>query len=161
MKTTNAFRGENLIVISGDITIKEALITKEFESSLSLPSKNTQNIYLNLKITGERDIWLRNQMCDIEFSANLNIFNQDDNQIYSGSLTALQGNFYYLDHTLKISKGEIIFDNISELNPHLDINAELATRQIQIQPDQTERIKIILSLTGRLNEPTFKFYSDP
>jgi len=147
--------------LSGDIQIKEALLTSEFESSSSLNSTTNQSLNCNLKIAGERDIWLRNRNCDIELRADLNIFSSDKTMIYSGQLEAMQGNFYYLDHSLKLTKGLLVFDNTSELDPDLDISAELATRPIEVRPGQSERVKIILNLTGRLKEPHFVFSSDP
>jgi len=147
--------------ITGSATIKEALLTYEFASASGVKSVSKSSVNFNLKITGERDIWLRNRDIDVELAADLNIFNDGKSTIYSGELNALQGNFYYLDHILKLTKGAIILDNISELNPSLDITAELPPRPIKIQTGQTEAIKIILSLTGRLKEPIFTFSSDP
>ena len=147
--------------IAGNVIIKEALLAYEFASASGISPASKSAVSLNLKITGERDIWLRNRDIDVELAADLNIFNDGKSTIYSGELNALQGNFYYLDHILKLTKGAIILDNISELNPSLDITAELPPRPIKIQTGQTEAIKIILSLTGRLKEPIFTFSSDP
>jgi autotransporter translocation and assembly factor TamB len=146
--------------IAGNVIIKEALLTYEFAGTAPMTSSK-QSINLNLKVTGDRDIWLRNRDVDIELSTDLNIFNDGKNTIYSGELNAIQGSFYYLDHILKLTKGVITFDNISELNPNLDIAAELPKRPIKIQTGQTEQITIILALTGRLKEPVFTFTSDP
>lgn len=148
-------------LIAGNIIVKEALLTYEFTGSSQTNSGAQGGVNFNLKISGERDIWLRNRDIDVELSADLNIFNDGRNTIYSGELNSLHGNFYYLDHILKLTKGTITFDNISELNPGLDIIAELPVRPIKIQAGQTEAIKIILSLTGRLKEPIFTFISDP
>ncbi|MBS4014862.1 MAG: translocation/assembly module TamB domain-containing protein [Candidatus Latescibacteria bacterium] len=161
LREDNNIREKTPLSLAGDIRIKEALITTEFETSTSVSNGEEEDISFNLKITGERDIWLRNRMCDIELNADLNVFSQDKNNVYSGAFTAIQGNFYYFDHTLKLTKGLLTFDNISEFNPELDISAELTTRQIEVQPGQFERMKIILALTGRLKEPIFVFSSDP
>lgn len=157
----NKIRPKIPLALAGDIQIKEALITTEFEASPSATTSEPDNIDFNLKISSARDIWLRNRMCDVELSANLNIFRQEKNVVYSGELNALQGKLYYLDHTLTITKGMLIFDNESEFNPELDISAELQTRKIQVLPGQFERMKIVLALTGRLKEPVFVFSSDP
>ena len=155
-------KSPNPLSINGNITIKEALLTPEFSapSALSNGSKNGQPV-LNLKIVGDRDIWLRNQIADVELSCDLNIITIDKKIVYSGQLSAIKGSLYYLDHTLKLSRGNIVFDNTLELNPELDISAELETRPLEIQSDQAERIKIILTLSGRLKEPVFTFTSAP
>lgn len=157
---TNTHPG-NPLLLSGNIAIKEALLTSEFSSSTSLSSGANQSVNFNLKITGERDIWLRNRDADVELSCDLNMISLDKNTIFSGQLQALQGNLYYLDHILKLTRGVITFDNTTELNPSLDISAELATKPIKINQNQTERVKIILTLTGNLKEPHFVFSSDP
>ena len=157
---TNTHPG-NPLRLSGDIAIREALLTSEFSSSTSLSAGANQSVNFNLKITGERDIWLRNRDADVELSCDLNMISLDKNTIFSGQLQALQGNLYYLDHILKLTRGVITFDNTTELNPSLDISAELATRPIKINQNQTERVKIIMTLTGNLKEPHFVFSSDP
>jgi autotransporter translocation and assembly factor TamB len=161
LREDNNIREKTPLSLAGDIQIKEALLTTEFESGASVSTGDVEEIDFNLKISGERDIWLRNRMCDVELSADLNIFSQEKNNVYSGELTAIQGNFYYLDHSLRLTKGVLTFDNISEFDPELDISAELATRQIEVQPGQFERVKIILALTDRLSQPSFAFSSDP
>lgn len=154
-------RPGNPLLLSGDIAIREALLTYEFSSSTSLGSGTKNSVNFNLKITGERDIWLRNRDVDVELSCDLNMISLDKNTVFSGELQALQGNLYYLDHILKLTQGVIIFDNTAELNPSLDIIAELTTRPIKINQNQTERIKIIMTLTGTLKEPHFVFSSEP
>ncbi|MCX7785327.1 MAG: translocation/assembly module TamB [candidate division WOR-3 bacterium] len=171
-----ANQSSNPLSLSGAVVIKEGLLTNEFAEPTSISSSQQLDINLNLTISAERGIWLRNRLCDIELSANLNIFSQTSINViiptqltqptrsvivYSGQLRAIQGIFYYLDHPLKITKGVINFDNISELNPSLDINAEVLTRPIEISSGLKERVKIILSLTGRFKEPIFTLSSDP
>ncbi len=151
----------NLLFINGNITIKEALLTPEFSSPTASNGLKSVPPILNLKIIGDRDIWLRNQLADVELSCDLNVITVDKDIIFSGQLNAIQGSLYYLDHTLKLSRGVILFDNTTELNPELDISADLETRPLKIQSDQAERIKIILTLSGRLKEPEFTFTSDP
>jgi hypothetical protein len=157
---TSAHPG-NPLLLSGDIAIREALLTLEFSSSTSSGSGAKNSVNFNLKITGDRDIWLRNRDADVELSCDLNMITLDKNTAFSGELQALQGNLYYLDHILKLTHGVIIFDNTAELNPSLDIVAELTTKPIKVNQNQTERIKIILTLTGTLKEPHFVFSSEP
>ncbi|MFB0509635.1 MAG: translocation/assembly module TamB domain-containing protein, partial [bacterium] len=119
------------------------------------------NLVYNITVKGERGIWLRNSNADIELSIDLNIRKTLTESFYSGILKTRQGNFYYLDHNLKVTEGEISFDNINELNPDLNLNAEMYTRAMKIYSGKMERVKIILQLTGTLKEPEFNFYSEP
>lgn len=161
LRESNGIREKTPLALSGDVVIKSALITTDFESPASVRSGESNEIDLNLRISGERDIWLRNRMCDVELGANLNLFSQDNANIYSGTLNAIQGNFYYLDHALRLTEGTLTFDNISDFNPQFDVRAEMSTRLIEVPGGGQERIKILLSVTGRLDAPVFAFSSSP
>ncbi len=152
---------ETPLLLAGNIAVREALITSEFSSATNLSASKNRGLNFNLKITGDHDIWLRNSLTDVELSCDLSMSSIDNNTVFAGSLTALQGNLYYLDHILRLTSGTITFDNATELAPTLNINAELATRPIKINQNQTERVKILATLTGTLKEPHFNFTSDP
>jgi hypothetical protein len=145
----------------GEVNVNEALITTEFGSSSEAFAPGPHNMKLDLKINAARDVWLRNSLCDCELKIDLKLFTQENEIIWEGEAQVLQGNFYYLDHVLKLASGKLLFDNIAEFNPLVDISAELFTRPIRIQRDQREPVKIILTLSGRLREPKFTFSSDP
>ncbi|MCX7757603.1 MAG: translocation/assembly module TamB [candidate division WOR-3 bacterium] len=149
------------LVIKGNIAIKEALITTEFGSSSGVSVFTDSNVIFDLKVTGERDVWLRNSITDCEFRVNLSIISEESGSLWVGELQAIQGNVYYLDHTLTLTRGVIVFDNIPNVNPLINISAELLTRPIHIARDFTKPIKIILNLSGRFKEPQFSFSSDP
>lgn len=145
--------------LQGTITVNEALLTIGFGREVK--TGTAQNLLYNISVQGEREIWLRNANCDIELSMNLNIRKTLTETFYSGTLKSRQGNFYYLDHNLTITEGLIKFDNINELNPELNILAEKYTHPMKINSATTERVKIILQLTGDLKQPVFNFSSDP
>lgn len=145
--------------LNGNITVKEALLTIGFGSEVK--SGSASNLIYNMTVKGERGIWLRNSYCDIELSTDLNLRKTLTETFYSGELVTRQGNFYYLDHNLKMTEGSIKLDNINELNPDLNLNAEMYTRSMLINSGAAERIKIKLQLTGTLKQPVFNFSSDP
>lgn len=143
----------------GDVTVKQAILTIGFGQEVK--SGPPSNLVYNITVKGERGIWLRNSNADIELSIDLNIRKTLTESFYSGILKTRQGNFYYLDHNLKVTEGEISFDNINELNPDLNLSAEMYTRAMKINSEKMERVKIILQLTGTLKQPEFNFYSEP
>jgi autotransporter translocation and assembly factor TamB len=143
----------------GNITVKEALLTIGFGSEVK--SGSASNLIYNMTVKGERGIWLRNSYCDIELSTDLNLRKTLTETFYSGELSTRQGNFYYLDHNLTMTEGSIKFDNINELNPDLDLNAEMYTRSMKINSETPERVKIKLQMTGTLKQPVFNFSSEP
>jgi autotransporter translocation and assembly factor TamB len=152
--------GENTPTsFDADITVKEALLTIGFGQEVQ--SGPPANLVYNITVKGDRGIWLRNSISDIELSIDLNIRKTLTESFYSGILKTRQGNFYYLDHNLNVTEGEITFDNVNELNPDLNLNAEMYTRAMKVNSEKLERVKIKLQLTGTLQKPVFNFYSDP
>ncbi len=147
--------------LKGDIAVKDALLTIGFGQDVQSGSNSESNLIYNITVTGERGIWLRNSYADIELSIDLNLRKTLTETFYSGNLITRQGNIYYLDHNLNLTEGSIKFDNINELNPDLNLNAEMYTRSMKINSDNPERVKIKLNLTGTLSQPIFNFYSEP
>lgn len=147
--------------LKGDITVKDALLTIGFGQEVQSGSNSESNLIYNITVKGERGIWLRNSYADIELSIDLNLRKTLTETFYSGNLITRQGNIYYLDHNLNLTEGSIKFDNINELNPDLNLNAEMYTRSMKVNSDNPERVKIKLNLTGTLRQPVFNFYSEP
>jgi hypothetical protein len=147
--------------LKGDIAVKDALLTIGFGQEVKAGSNSESNLTYNITVKGERGIWLRNSYADIELSIDLNLRKTLTETFYSGNLMTRQGNIYYLDHNLNLTEGSIKFDNINELNPDLNLNAEMYTRSMRVNSDNPERVKIKLNLTGTLKQPVFNFYSEP
>ncbi len=149
--------------IAGDIDVEEALLAFGFgqSSATGPPAGNgDDSLVYDIRVRGDRGIWFRNDMLDIELSVDLTLHKTMTTETYSGQLATRQGNVYYLDHTLRVTRGVIGFDNIDRINPTLDIAAELPVRSaVGTAEDLPE--KIVLRLGGTLERPEFRFSSDP
>ena len=146
-------------VIDGDVEVTEALLAYGFGQSTTPVSGEGDGMLVlyDIHVRGDRGIWLRNRMADIEMAVDLSIRKTREGELYIGSLETRQGNIYYLDHTLRVSRGEILFENIARLDPALDIVAELPVRSTgENLPD-----KVLLTLAGTLEKPEFRFSSEP
>lgn len=147
--------GMKQVLISGTVDVSEALIAIGFGNGGG--NGSTGSVDYDIRVRGERGIWLRNRDADIELGADLTFRQVNEEAVYTGELVVRQGSIYYLDHILRVVKGRLIFDNVNRFTPQLDIRAELPV--VRNQNNAPE--KIVLTLTGNLEEPSFTFSSEP
>jgi autotransporter translocation and assembly factor TamB len=152
--------------LSGTVDIEEALVAFAFGQSAGVTEGHDTTFVFDIRVRAERDIWLRSQRAgidfggaDIEFGGDMTIRKTMTDMLYSGELVSRQGTVYYLDQALRVTSGSVKFENISTVNPDLDITAELP---IRAGPgDAKVPDKIVLTLTGTLEKPVFGFTSEP
>jgi autotransporter translocation and assembly factor TamB len=136
------------------------LLTYDLGQSVGNGEESEFPLDLDLRIVADRGVWLRNRLVDIELSGDITVRMTSKEQVFSGQLESRQGNVYYLDHTLRVTRGVISFPNISTINPELDIVAELPVRA-RLRSEGTAPDKVILSVKGTLEKPEFAFTSEP
>ncbi len=145
--------------LEGTFDVAEALLAIGFGQS-AIAGSSTDSVIYDLRIRAERGVWLRNPMADIEMSADLFLRRTMERQMFSGTLKSRQGSIYYLDHTLRVTRGTIGFEGIERLDPTLDIEAELPVRS-RSRAGGRAPDKIILHIAGSLEKPEFKFSAEP
>jgi autotransporter translocation and assembly factor TamB len=146
--------------LSGTVDVAEALLAIGFGQSVGGAAGPDTTFVYDIRVRGERGIWLRNSLVDIELSVDLSLRKTLTETVYSGELSSIQGNVYYLDHTLQVTQGVLRFQSINTLNPDLDITAELPIRSAR---DSTATLpeRVVLSVTGTLEQPQLRFSSEP
>jgi autotransporter translocation and assembly factor TamB len=146
---------------NGNITVKEGIVPIDFGAPVVAEEaeEDKNNWRMNIKISGERNIWLRNRDADIEFGGEIYIVKDEGPLYMSGTLETKRGNYYWLNHALKITSGKVIFYPEEQFDPQLDLWAEKDTRERD--PGSGQEIKIILHCFGPISEPIFEFYSEP
>jgi len=146
--------------LSGTVDVEEALVAFGFGQSAGTGTGGPDTTFVfDVRVRGERNLWFRNQLADIEFAGDLTVRKTAKEMLYSGELTSRQGTVYYLDHTLRVTSGSVRFENINTVNPDFNITAELPIRAVSdsvVTPD-----KVILALTGTLEKPDIAFRSEP
>ncbi len=151
---------DQIMFYNGNINVKEGMIPLEFGTYFEAGAEEQKQEWrMNLKLSGDRNIWLRNRDTDIEFGGEVYITKEQTPLYVSGVLETKRGNYYWLNHILKITSGRITFVPQEIIDPELDIWAEMNTRERDEQTNQ--EIKIILHCTGPISEPVFEFFSDP
>lgn len=148
---------------SGNISVTEGVVPIDFGSKLPAPEPNKKSDdkwRMNLKVSADRNVWLRNREADIEFGGDLYIIKEQGPLYLAGTLQTRRGDFYWFTHTLKVTEGQITFIPEDLIDPQLDFQAELNTHERSRKADNKE-ITITLHASGTLSEPIFEFFSDP
>jgi hypothetical protein len=145
---------------NGAITIKQAIVPLEFGQQFEEDTAATNERWtMNIKIKGERNIWLRNRDADIEMGGELFLIKERGPLYLTGLLNTKRGNYYWLNHTLSITEGQLIFLPQDPVDAELDIWAEMDTRDRD--PTTGTPITIRLHMFGTISEPIFEFFSEP
>jgi autotransporter translocation and assembly factor TamB len=146
--------------LSGTVNVEEALIAFGFGQSTGTGTGASDTLLVyDVRVKGDRNIWFRNQLADIELACDLTVRKTTTDVLYSGELTSRQGSVYYLDHTLRVDSGSVHFDNINTLNPEFYIAAEMPIRATVGEPGTPDTIA--LTLTGTLEHPNLVFRAAP
>ena len=146
--------------LSGTVNVEEALVAFGFGQSAGSGTGAPDTLLTyDVRVRGDRNIWFRNQLADIELACDLTVRKTTKDVLYSGELTSRQGSIYYLDHTLRVGSGSVRFDNINTLNPEFNVAAGMPIRNASKEPGLPDTIS--LTLTGTLEQPSFVFRSVP
>jgi len=144
---------DRLMHYNGNITLSEGIVPLEFGMKISEDQQTGDDDWrMNIRVKGERDIWLRNREADMEFGGELFVVKETGPVYLTGVMETDRGNFYWANHVLSITQGKVTFIPDDEIDPDIDFWAELDTR---------EGIRIILHLFGPISEPVFEFFTDP
>lgn len=149
------------VELTGDVAVEEGVVTMGFGGNGAPPTPDNDSFTYDLRVRGDRGIWLRNREADIELGVDLTLRKTMTEMVYTGRLESRQGSVYYLDRTLRVAKGVLTFRNVSSFNPDLDIVAELPVRPVAGQDTRDWPERLIVTLTGTLSEPVFKLNSEP
>jgi len=145
---------------NGAITLKQAIVPLEFGQEFEDDTTETDKDWtMNIKIRGERNIWLRNRDADIELGGELYLIKERGPLYLTGRLNTHRGNYYWLNHMLSITEGQITFLPQEPVEAELDIWARMDTRDRD--PATGTPITIKLHMFGTITEPIFEFFSDP
>ncbi|MBN2465451.1 translocation/assembly module TamB domain-containing protein [candidate division WOR-3 bacterium] len=148
--------------LAGTVNVEEALVTLGFGQSVGsgTGAPDTSLVY-DVRVRADRNIWLRNQLTDIELACDLAVRKTTRDVLYSGELTSRRGSVYYLDHTLRVDTGSVRFDNINSLNPDFYIAAAMPIRSALRDERTSMPDSIAATLTGTLAKPSLAFRSVP
>lgn len=88
---------------------------------------------LDLTVTAQNQIFVRGRGLESEFSAQLAVAGTTSQPLVTGRLTMLKGQFDLLGKTFLFKRGIIEFDGGPEIDPRLDLVAEITANNVTAQ----------------------------
>ncbi|MGE4231950.1 MAG: translocation/assembly module TamB domain-containing protein [Bacteriovoracia bacterium] len=163
---TIAVEGDELpYLVKGKATIHEALVQEEFgggnlktlKTSKFLPTKKKggvksfQLFEMDLSLTADRNIFVRNSLFDAELKGNLVLSNDPKTPRLLGNVYVLQGKILFKESTFNVQTGTLKFVNPSVIDPEIDLTAQT----------ETKGYKVFVVAQGKSSDPRIQFESQP
>jgi len=155
--------GETPPLVTGTINLKSVTYRESFEEtgfSLLTALEADKTWDLDLMVEFPSKFWVKNDDIDAEFSGSVNILRNAGVYNFLGTLEVIRGKYFFLDKTFKITPGgEIVFENIEEPDPRLDLEISTRIRTpstfADFESENNYSYELTLAVTGTLNNPNF------
>jgi len=146
-------------LLEGNVQIQNLAYRSSFEDFLALLSKESLRtksptlgaVRLSLHIEGGKNITIQNQLADVEARVDIDLKGTVDEPSITGHIEASGGTLSFQGNRYTVTRGNIDFVDPLRIQPILDIEAE----------SQVRDYRVILSITGRGDNPKLSMRSDP
>jgi translocation and assembly module TamB len=146
-------------VLEGNVQIQNLAYRSSFEEFLALMSQENLgatssplgHLRLALHIEGGQNITIQNQLADVQARVNLDAKGTVDEPSVTGHIEASGGTLLFQGNRYIVTRGNIDFVDPLKIEPVIDVEAE----------SQVRDYRVILSITGRGNNPKLAMRSDP
>ncbi len=141
--------------VSGKLNIDQATISMggggTLEGSAGEVSGTQEGfpLDLNIRVTGDRGIWFRNNYANVELSADVDITTVREQVLIGGEVKAVRGGVYLLGREFRITQGNVRILQTNPLGVELDIQAEARIRSSVSGAEYT----ITVTVAGNPEEP--------
>lgn len=151
--------------VSGTVGIKQLLYQEPFSAaqpdSRELPTViDSTGWDLDLEVSADNNLWIKNADLDAEFRSKLNIRRHLANYQILGDLEAIRGNAFIYGNRFDIVSGTMNFDNIAEIDPQLDFKTEIRTVYSGKEEFARGERTYYVYITGPLSAPLLSFAVD-
>jgi autotransporter translocation and assembly factor TamB len=157
-------RGYEPPVVTGEVKVREAYYRDPFETrdSLDLVATeveiDTTSWDINVNVDLPNNAWTKNEEVNAEWSGALRVLRQRGVWNYLGRLEPLRGSYDFLGRRFRNLRGQIVFDNIAEVDPRLNLEADVRLpvprdTQYVAGPVGTAQREITVAVQGRLSAP--------
>ena len=146
-------------LLEGTVQIQSLAYRSSFEEFLAM--LNDENlgvssspygaVRLSLQIEGGRNITIQNELAEVEARVELNVKGTVDEPSVTGHVEASGGTLIFQGNRYTVTRGNIDFVDPLRIRPVIDIEAE----------SQVRDYRVILSITGRGDNPKLAMRSDP
>ena len=147
-------------LLEGTVKIQSLALRSSFEDFLALMSEEKLRtpsssplggLRLSLHIEGGKNITIQNQLADVEARVDIDWKGTVDEPSITGHIEASGGTLSFQGNKYTVTRGNIDFVDPLRIQPVLDIEAE----------SQVRDYRVILTITGRGDNPKLSMRSDP
>lgn len=153
------------LIIDGNATIKQATIFYDYKQQVDPldediviiqeqenPSWFNKFLQLDINVKNETPVVYKNENIEVSFDTDLNIKKRAYENIRPiGTLWLVRGYYDGFGRTFRLQPSEVVLSDEKNLNPYLNIFAEVKTSEAQIN----------VNLVGRMSDPEMYFSSSP
>jgi translocation and assembly module TamB len=145
--------------LEGNVQIQSLAYRSNFEDFLALLNEETLRdsssplgrLRLALHVEGGRNITIQNQLADVEARVDIDLKGTVAEPSITGHVEASGGTLAFQGNRYMVTRGNIDFVDPLRIQPVVDIEAE----------SQVRDYRVILSITGRSDNPKLSMRSDP
>jgi autotransporter translocation and assembly factor TamB len=156
-------RGLVIPLVGGRLLVREAYYRDPLEATDSLalvaeqvePDTTSWNVNLDVEIPN--NAWVKNDDVNAELSGDLRVIRTRGQWNYLGSLEPVRGSYYLFGRKFRNLRGSIVFDDVHEVDPELDLEADvnlpISDSSGGAQGGVLAYHEVTVRLQGRLSEP--------
>jgi translocation and assembly module TamB len=147
-------------LLEGNVEIQSLAFRSSFEDFLALMREENLRggtpsalgkLRLSLHIEGGQNITIQNQLADVEARVDIDLKGTVDEPAVTGHIEASGGTLSFQGNRYTVTRGNIDFVDPLRIQPVIDLEAE----------SQVRDYRVILSVTGRGDQPRLSMRSDP
>jgi len=133
-----------------EMALTSGLIYMEFGGASGPSRPGNENFDYDIHVTAPGNLWLRNNMADIEFEADMTLRRTAGVDYYLGELKARRGYYYFLKRDFEVERADITLTGTQDLDPVLNLRGRRLIRALK--PDYSDAA-VYIDVTGTLREP--------
>ena len=124
-------RGTSIPLVGGRLGVREAYYGDPLEATDSLAlvaeqvAPDTLSWNVNLDVSMPNGAWVKNDDVNVELSGDLRVIRERGQWNYLGRLEPLRGSYYLFGRKFRNLRGSIIFDDVHDVDPVLDLEADV------------------------------------
>jgi translocation and assembly module TamB len=146
-------------LLAGNVQIQSLAYRSDFEEFLALLREERLtasaspfgHLRVAMHVEGGRNITIQNQLAQVEARVEIDVNGTVDEPAITGHIEASGGTLLFQGNRYTVTRGNIDFVDPVRIEPVIDIEAE----------SQVRDYRVILSITGRGNNPKLAMRSDP
>jgi len=145
-------------LLEGNVQIQSLAYKSSFEDFLAMLNEETLKtaspvgaLRLSLHIEGGKNITIQNQLAEVEARVEIDLKGTVAEPSVTGHIEASGGTLSFQGNRYTVTRGNIDFVDPLKIQPVIDIEAE----------SQVRDYRVILSITGRGDNPKLSMRSDP